>query len=57
MTNDEARKNDETQMIKKNLGVLLRHLGISASFVIRHSGFVIVSTFYFRLVGSSESCG
>jgi hypothetical protein len=40
MTNDEARRNDEIQMSKK-LCLSFRHLSIRASFVIRHSCFVI----------------
>ena len=38
--NDEARNNDEIRMTKKAAGGL-RHSNIRASFVIRHSSFVI----------------
>src|SRR4030095_673986 len=40
MTNVEARRNDEIRM-SKNSAVSFRHLSIRASFVIRHSCFVI----------------
>ncbi len=40
MTNVEARRNDEIRM-SKNSALSFRHLSIPASFVIRHSCFVI----------------
>src|SRR2546428_14096267 len=41
MTNHEARRNDEIRMTMGVLRALLLHLDIRASFVIRHSCFVI----------------
>ncbi len=44
MTNYECRRNDKIRMTKSALRLLLRYLVIRASFVIRHSCFVIFLT-------------
>src|SRR5882724_13561195 len=41
MTNDECRMNDQTRMMRRTFQSRLDHLSIDASFVIRHSCFVI----------------